>query len=160
MLSGSCPSSEGTSSVVPSAASGKLIGTSMNVSSPSRRKSGCAATLEIHVEIARGTAANAGLAIAADANARTVVDAGRDAHGEFALDFVTSAPAADRARLRDHVTFTAARRAGRLRDELPEGSLPDGAHDAAAVTALASDDQRSGRAPEPLHVSHCERCEN
>ena len=99
---------------------------------------------EVHVEIAGRTAANAGFAVAGNANARAVVDAGGIVHGEFALISMASAAAADRARLRDHVTFTTTRVAGRLRDELSERSLADGAHDAAAVTTLAPGDERTG----------------
>ena len=89
---------------------------------------------EIDVEIARRTAANAGFAVAADADTRTIVDAGRNLYGELALDSRV-------ARVRwqashgdaNDVSLPAALRADRLRYDLAERRLPHGAHDAAAA---------------------------
>src|SRR6185437_14278823 len=85
------------------------------------------------IEIARRPAAGAGLALAAEANAGAVLDAGRDVDLERLLAAHAALAGADLARLVDHLSGAVAGRAGALDGE--EALL--GADAAAAVAGRA-----------------------
>ena len=135
------PSSDGTSIVAPSA----------TVRKTHRHVDERIATLateervrrdaQIHVEIARGSALRAGLAVGGDANPRAVVDACGNVHGEVRFAFALAMAVAGLAGRRDDMAFAAAARARGLRDDLPERGLPRRAHRSRAAAAIAG--QRS-----------------
>src|SRR5580658_9632500 len=96
------------------------------------------------VQVAVGTAAHAGLAAAGDADARTVVDARRDADLQRLLLLDAAAAAAIRTRRLHDLPVAAALGAGRLRDELSERRLAHLALNPAPAAAVARNDQRAG----------------
>ena len=77
-LDSTAPSSVGTSSVAPSAASGAGTSSTVTRSSPSRRKRSSARDADQDVEVAGRAAALARVAAPAEADALAVGDAGRD----------------------------------------------------------------------------------
>ena len=79
-LSDTFPSSVGTVMVVPSAASGKVIGDVMVRLRPLRPNTGCLAHVGDDVEVARRSHALTGRAPALDPDALPVLDPGRDPH--------------------------------------------------------------------------------
>src|SRR5580658_125387 len=99
---------------------------------------------QVDVEVAVGTAAHAGLAAAGDADARTVVDARRDADLQRLLLLDAAAAAAIRTRRLHDLPVAAALGAGRLRDELSERRLAHLALNPAPAAAVARNDQRAG----------------
>ena len=93
---------------------------------------------DLHEEIARRRAVRAGLALAAQSDARAVLDAGRDRHRVAAQALRGAAPAAVEARVLDHVPGAAAAQA-RLRER--EESLCLRAH---AATVAVRAGRRAG----------------
>src|SRR5262245_14583827 len=83
---------------------------------------------EKNVEVARRTAADAGLAFAGEPDAGAVLDAGRNVHGQRALARHPPRTGAGRAGIADHLAAALAVRAGALQREealrVQDASLP------------------------------------
>ena len=84
MVSATRPSMVGTSTLPPSTASSRLIGSSTRMSSPSRRKKGCGSTVDRHQRVAGRAAADPVAALAAQPDRLAIGEPLRDLHVEHA----------------------------------------------------------------------------
>src|SRR5205823_8769871 len=102
--------------------------------------------LELHVEVARGAAAGADLALAGQPDPHAVGHARRDAHPDRAPRAHAPVAAALPARLGDDLAEAAAGGAGPRGDDLAEERALHALHLAAAVADIAHRGRAAGRA--------------
>src|SRR5262245_14461868 len=97
-----------------------------------------------HVRVAGAAAERAGVALAGEADALAVVDAGRDVDVELARLECAARAVARLARVLDHLSAPTALRARRRADELAEEAARDLLQTAAPAAAVAPDRLRAG----------------